>query len=201
MSRIGKIARLPARLRLEINHRLRDGQKAIAILAWVNAHEEARTLLAREFDKPEITDGNLSDWRKGGYREWEAQEAAIDAARSMVSSAKELEETSPKSLADRLAVWVTARYIMATRQLMGNNLKRNWKLLRELCHDITALRRGDHGAEWLRLENERVKLLRQKNAREKRKERDEANPPLPPMDEAEKERRFREIFGMEQVVL
>jgi TPR repeat protein len=60
------------------------------------------------------------------------------------------------------------------------------------------LRRGDHGAEWLRIERERLKLQQQKNARERKKAGldSEKNPGLQALSEEEKERRFDEIFGI-----
>ena len=101
-----------------------------------------------------------------------------------MSEGMELAETGDHVLADRLAVWLVGRYIVATRKLLENDDDASgWKLLREVCHDLVALRRGDHGAEWLRIEQERLKLLRQKNARERKKVKMESEPPpLPPMD-------------------
>jgi len=32
----------------------------------------------------------------------------------------------------------------------------DWQPLRELCHDLAVLRRGDHGAGWLHIEEERL---------------------------------------------
>lgn len=34
----------------------------------------------------------------------------------------------------------------------------DWKTLRELCSDVVVLRKGDHSAERLKLERERVRL-------------------------------------------
>ena len=73
-------------------------------------------------------------------------------------------------LADRLALMVTARYALASQPMggAGPDPEREWKALREMCHDVVALRRGDHGAEWLRIERERLADERQE--REKRLE-------------------------------
>jgi len=76
-----------------------------------------------------------------------------------------------------------------------------WKLLRELCHDVVALRRGDHGAEWLRLDRERLELRRRREDREEKagaaKSEAEANPAKPPMSDEEQEAAWRQIFGMQ----
>ena len=200
MSRIGKIARLPVQLREQVNQRLQDGENGRDLLLWLNSVEEVKTVLANGFGGREITDSNLSDWRLGGYRDWEAQQFALDEARRVVAEGKELGEIGHKALADNLAVWLTGRYIVATRQLLDKgDHPEAWKMLREMCQDVVALRRGDHGAEWLRLDRERLKLLRQKNARERKKEKLEVeeDPPLPPMSEEEKERHYAQIFGFD----
>jgi hypothetical protein len=60
------------------------------------------------------------------------------------------------------------------------------------------LRRGEHGAEWLRLGRERIELLRQRNQREDKAAKAASEPPaLPPMDNEELDRHYRQIFGME----
>jgi hypothetical protein len=199
MTRKGKIARLPDHIREQINHSLQDGQNGREIIAWLNSNDEVKSVLALEFDGHEMNHTNLSQWRQGGFRDWEAQQAALTEARRVMSEGTELAETGDHVLADRLAVWLVGRYIVATRKLLENDDDASgWKLLREVCHDLVALRRGDHGAEWLRIEQERLKLLRQKNARERKKVKMESEPPpLPPMDNEERERRYRQIFGME----
>jgi hypothetical protein len=68
MSRQGKIASLPYRLRKQVNERLRDGQKAPKILAWLNAEPEAIAVWEEDFEGAPCTEQNLSEWRRGGYR-------------------------------------------------------------------------------------------------------------------------------------
>jgi hypothetical protein len=71
--------------------------------------------------------------------------------------------------------------------------------LRELCHDLVALRRGDHGAEWLRIERERLKLQRKKQHSDREKLKQEIlkeNPPREVLSDEEKERRWNQIFGI-----
>jgi len=166
MSRIVKIARLPEQIREQINRRLQDGEKGRDIIAWLNALKEAKASLSKEFVGRAINDSNLSAWRLGGYRDWEAQQAALDEVRRVTSEGTELAKAGEHALADKLAVSLCGRYAVATRRLMeAGDGEKAWKLLRELCHDLAVLCRGDHGAEWLRLEEERLKLIRQKNAR------------------------------------
>ena len=67
---VGKIARLPAEIREEVNHRLHDGQSASEILPWLNDLPAVKEILARQFDGQPIKSQNLSPWRKIGYRRW-----------------------------------------------------------------------------------------------------------------------------------
>jgi hypothetical protein len=100
-----------------------------------------------------------------------------------------------------LAAWLLGRYIVATRQLTQNPKNRAaWKLLREICHDVVALRRGDHSAQWIHIDREKLELYRRREERaekKKSKANPQTNPSLPPLSNAEKQRRFRQIFGME----
>jgi hypothetical protein len=200
MSRIGKIARLPEQIREQVNRRLQDGAGGPAITTWLNSMEEVKTVLAQQFGGREITASNLSDWRLGGYRDWEAQQIALDEARRVMSEGRELAKIGDKALADHLAVWLTGRYVVATRKLMENgDDPAAWKMLRELCHDLVALRRGDHGAEWLRIERERLKLQRKKQHSDREELKQEIlkeTPPREVLSDEEKERRWNEIFGI-----
>ena len=159
MTRKGKIARLPEHIREHINRRLQDGENGREIIAWLNTNDEVRTLLAQKFGGYKINDTNLSQWRRGGFRDWQARQAALTEACRITSEETGLSETGGTALAHRLAVWLLARYIVAARKVFENGHDpKIWKLLRELCHDLVALRRGDPGATWPRLEQERKNL-------------------------------------------
>src|SRR5258708_34176806 len=77
MTRTGKIARLPHQIREQLNPRLRDGHKAKSILPWLNPLPEVQSVLQAEFDGRPITPGNLTEWKKGGDREWHASQQAL----------------------------------------------------------------------------------------------------------------------------
>ncbi len=198
MSRVGKIARLPEQIREQINLRLENGEEGRDVVTWLNSLDEVKGILAEKFEGRPINDGNLSEWKLGGFRDWQERRNALAEARRVMAEGLELAETGNKALADNLAAWMLGRYVVATRKLLENGADaEGWKLTREICHDLVALRRGDHGAEWLRIEQERLKMERQKNARERKKARSESdkNAALPALSEEEKERKFDEIFG------
>jgi hypothetical protein len=175
MSRIGKIARLPEQIRAQLNCRLQDGEAGPAILAWLNSTKQVKTVLDQQFGGRKITASNLSDWRLGGYRDWETQQITLDEARRVVSEGGQLAKTGNKAMADNLAVWLTGRY-------------------------VAALRRGDHGAEWLRIEREKLKLQSKKQQSDREKLKQEIlkeNPPRKVLSPEEKARRYQEILGID----
>src|SRR5206468_335298 len=66
------------------------------------------------------------------------------------------------SLTDTLAFWLAARYAVATRLVAETGGREGWRLLREMCGDIVELRKGDHTAERLQIERERLQLEKDK---------------------------------------
>ena len=78
--RIGKIARLPREIRQTLNLRLREGDNGHILVAWLNSLPEVQAILAAQFGGAPIREQNLSEWRKGGYRDWEQRERAIEVA-------------------------------------------------------------------------------------------------------------------------
>ena len=85
---------------------------------------------------------------------------AMAEVRRVVAEAKELSGAADGALTDHLATWIAGRYAIATRQLALENGDGtvDWNLLRALCHDLVDLRRGDHSAESLRIERERLEM-------------------------------------------
>jgi hypothetical protein len=102
MARKGKIAGLPREIREELNERLADGQQGPVILPWLNALPAVRERLAVRAradsgEVAEITDGNLSEWRAGGYQEW-CQDARVRNMAHFVSRLADASGQPPESL-------------------------------------------------------------------------------------------------------
>src|SRR5690606_19724891 len=113
-----------------------------------------------------IREQNISEWRKGGYLDWLAKQEALELAAQLGEDAAELNVEGRPPLTDTLALWLTARYAVATRRVAATEGAEGWRLLRELCADIVELRRGDHSAAKLKLEQDRLKELREKTEEE-----------------------------------
>ena len=161
-TRTGKIARLPRAIRNQLNTCLQDGEPGQRLLEWLNALPEVQAVLAAEFEGRPILAQNLSDWKKGGHREWVLTQEAQELAQSLAEDAVELQAVGRPPLTDTLAIWLAARFAVATRGVTAQDGPERWRLLRELCADVVKLRRGDHSAERLRLEREHLELARER---------------------------------------
>ena len=162
MTRIGKIARLPREIREELNCRLYDGEQGTELVSWLNSLPEVNAVMEKYFNDDCIRPQNLSEWKTGGYRDWLLQQETTELACRMQADSDELSQTASTPLTDLVARRLTARYALSAERLSqstGDGLPEA-KLLRELCADIIALRKGDQQAERLRLERDRLNLER-----------------------------------------
>ena len=168
MTRHGKIARLPHPIREQINRRLENGEAGKQIAEWLNTLPEVAAVMAAEFDGQPVNEVNVSNWKMGGYRDWEAQQEALEAVRQFGANADELSQAANGQFADQLALCLMARIAVALKQPAagGDDPERQLQRLRELCGDVVALRKGDHNAQWLRIEREKLDLDLKKQAEE-----------------------------------
>ena len=153
MTRTGKIARLPHAIREQLNQRLRDGELGKTLAPWLNSLPEVQTVLAADFAGQPISPQNLSEWRRGGYKEWALQQEALAMIQTISADTDALKAATPDPLTDKLALWLVARYAVAAKSLKGTG---DWHRLRELCFDLVLLRKGDHSAARLEIERERL---------------------------------------------
>jgi hypothetical protein len=134
-----------------------------------------------------------------------SHQEAMAEVRRVVAEAKELSQAAEGALTDNLAIWTAGRYALATRQFAAESREGavDWNLLRALCHDLVELRRGDHSAESLRIERERLEMERvaQKEHLEKQfwvwaKENEAKICHRKELTPEEKERRVCQILGL-----
>ncbi len=167
ITRNGKIARLPHAVREQLNRRLQDGEQGKALVPWLNGLPEVRAVMAREFQGRPVREQNVSEWKQGGYREWLLQQEALEGVGKFREEAAELRgkggaagEGNGNELIEDMAVWILARLMAAlrTQSADGAGGGPDFRVLRQVCGDVVALRRGDHQAERLRMERERVAM-------------------------------------------
>ena len=134
-----------------------------------------------------------------------SHEEAMAEVRCVVAEAKELSQVAGGALTDSLATWMAGRYAIDIRRLAAES--KNGALdsnqLRVLCHDLVDLRRGDHSAESLRVERERLEMDRakQKEVLEKlfwewAKQNEDKICHRPTPTPKQQERRIKEILGI-----
>ncbi len=158
MSRIGKIARLPRQIRDQLNRRLDDGEPGTELVAWLNGQPAVQALLKAEFAGRPVTKQNLSEWKQGGFGDWQRHQDTLALARELCDQATEHTAIDAATLSDRMSPLLVARFMAIIKTLSAAAADPNdWKVLHELCADVVALRKGDHSAERLKLERERLR--------------------------------------------
>jgi len=161
----GKISRLPHHLREQIHLRLRDGQKGQQIVAWLNSNPEVLPILAADFAGRLITEPNLSEWKKRHHPAWLHQQDALAQAGRFMADSRELAQAGEGAVTDNLATFVASHYALAILKPPADaDASEHFKRLRALCHDVTALRRREQSADWLRLNLERLQFQQSKRA-------------------------------------
>ena len=160
MSRHGKIGRLPHALREQLNRRLLDSEPGDTLLAWLNALPEVKTMLRQQFaTNPVISKQNLSDWRGGGFAAWQTRQEIIFTAQDLAADATDFKQAVPGRLSDHLATVLATHYAALLADWDGRlteEFTKQLRSLRQLCRDITELRKSDLHAAKLELEERKL---------------------------------------------
>ena len=166
MTRNGKIARLPALVREELNVRLDEGEPGRDLVAWLNAMPKVQAILHKYFHGHGVTEQNLSEWRRGGFEDWRGQQSSIESTRTLAEHSDELQlqsnggdlrPTRYRSYADRLAVLLSVDVFEHRQTVMQKEMdpKLRWELLKELLQQVSRLRKDDHRQARLMLDQHR----------------------------------------------
>src|SRR6187402_900875 len=91
MPNSGKIARLPAPIREELNHRLECSVPARELTHWLNSLTEVQQVLRDSFDSQPISEQNVSNWRRHGFLQWQSRQEFYDRACDLTTGAAEIE--------------------------------------------------------------------------------------------------------------
>ena len=145
MTRNGKIARLPRLIRDELNQRLENSQEGPKLLAWLNGLEQVKEVLEDSFDSAPISKQNLSEWRRGGFREWAIRREWIEQARQLTDGRDEMDLVLDRSLLPgALATAMATRYAALLNSWDGEpnpKFEEKLRLLRGLNQDIALLQK------------------------------------------------------------
>ena len=168
----GKIAHLPRPIQDQLNQRLDNGEDGKTLLPWLNSLPETHAVLQSEFDGVAISQQNLSEHKRRGFLDWEARQQALEFASNLNSDDSALQRVLPSDLPEKLSRWVSVRYAAASRALStaDPDLQKELCNLRNFCHLILALRRGELNAGRLAIEQQRLSIELSETAQAKEKE-------------------------------
>ena len=94
----------PLPIRNELNFRMDCGKDGAEILKWLNELPEVRDILESRFDGVPISKQNLSEWRKGGFPEWQRHREWIYQACELHNCTEDMENVlTPPLMAGDLA--------------------------------------------------------------------------------------------------
>jgi hypothetical protein len=155
MQRKGKIARLPLALRTELNQRLAANQDGAVLLEWLNAVPGVPAMLAHDFAGEPITKQNLYEWRQGGFLEWETQQEMFDEARVLATNAGPVSATTNHDLAEQLAAVIAGKFTSLLAGWDGTEdraFDAKLRVLTKFNQNLAVLRRANHSAARLRMD-------------------------------------------------
>lgn len=175
MARIGKIARLPEPLREQLNRRLRDGHLGPQILPWLNSQPETLQVLAEFFAGQPVNAQNLSDWRNGGYLEWEEKQEKTHRIKELAAFADKLTRANSgpcgsTSIAEGAAAIASGKILELLEAAESDNAENlDIESLSKLVASLTGLRsvelakaKGQLDVEKLKRKDEELSLAKQK---------------------------------------
>ena len=158
MTRNGKIARLPKHIRDQLNQRLDNGEPGVRLLKWLNTLPEVEQVLDREFEGHPIEDANLTNWKQGGFLDWQAQQQMFSGAHDLTDDAKELSKLSDR-LPQAVDTVVMARYAAALKNANGpmtDELRALWQQLNNSLRSVIYLRRCEHSRQRVEIQREQA---------------------------------------------
>ena len=157
MTRNGKIARLPYGLRNELNYDIRNGKPGVAILQWLNGTREAQQVVARHFEGRPISEQNLTEWKAGGYQEWERHMETREWLGELMQQSDQLADDAERhdpwnSVADRLSAPLAVELARSLKEVSADRelttLERLNAIL-AISQATAQLRRADHSRKRL----------------------------------------------------
>lgn len=165
MTRTGKIARLPRKIRDQLNRRLAANENGRSLLSWLNDSPAVKAILAAEFAGQPINKQNLGAWRSGGFAEWQARQQMLEASRELAGHANDLNHATSGLISEYLGTALAAHYALALSRWQDPAdaaFRQNIRVLHSVCRDIAEVRRGYHSAARLQLGVDRLQRQQEK---------------------------------------
>ncbi len=171
ITRKGKIARLPEGVLEELNRRLDEGESGVQLVEWLNQLPEVKQVLDAEFDGRPISEMNISDWKQGGFIDWQTQREMMAGVEKLRADGKALSEASAE-VADDMQAVVLARYaniIHGATGELSKEMEGQLKYLSKSLRDLVRFRRCRQAERRTDIQEETLELKRQKTEEGQRK--------------------------------
>jgi len=186
MTRTGKIARLPAKIREELNGRLENGEDGKTLIKWLNTQPETAAILDKYYENPKVTDCNLSEWKRGGYEDWKRNRDVTATVSKLIGCPEDMVEQVQGTMIDQMAVMLAAHMLVEIKSLpLLEDDEMKTKKWREIRITLAAMRRYQFFSR-------KLKLFEDKVAKETEEDPELARPLTPEERQVEVNR----IFGL-----
>jgi hypothetical protein len=145
-ARHGKIASLPKETRDQLNHRIENGWRGARLVKWLNDLPEVKETLREQFHSRAISEQNLSQWREGGYVDWQRHQQTQEQIRWVVERSEDIDLAEGNDyLCERLAKVAVAELSVRMQRLSDiQEPQERWQQFREVCHELWRLRNSTH---------------------------------------------------------
>ena len=148
----GKIGRLPAALRDQVNGMIRDNAEAADIIAFLDSKGVSG-----------VEPTNVSAWKRWGYERWEKRMEKIDAMRNRVEFAQALATENGQAASDGASALAVDAISQALEDFDPDNLRillaERPEKFADLVYALTAIRKGDQAAVLLRQKVDAARAL------------------------------------------
>lgn len=153
-SLVGKIARLPGKIREQLNQRLYNGQEGTEILTWLNELPVVKQILAAKFNGVPISHRNLTEWRRIGYARWLQKQEPIQELTWLKEAASDFTHAGAGKLASGAATLAAAWLLEFMRKVPPD--KCSASQIAQISYAATVLLKGEQANEQLKLAEKRV---------------------------------------------
>lgn len=104
-----------------MNERLEQGQEGKELVKWLNSLPEVQDAIRRSFHGQPISEQNLSQWKKGGYPEWQEKQERWHMLHRLREEAEEMGiAADPEETQRHLSVMLTLELARAVQEIREN---------------------------------------------------------------------------------
>ena len=150
-TRVGKIARLPAETREQVNRMLYDGRTGQQIMSFLDTHGTT-----------DISDSNITQWRQGGYQDWLKSESQVERTRERAELSMRLATAAGGSLTQSILARIAGDIDEKLDGLSDEDVEK----IQPLLNTLVDAEKARLKAIEVGLKGETLELLRSKFQRE-----------------------------------